>query len=61
MEGDLAVAANRVSGPAGHEQDVAWLRVLTDESFKCEIGESPLHYRHRVRNGLHGHRQPTPA
>jgi AraC-like DNA-binding protein len=30
-------------------------------AFKREIGESPLHYRHRVRNELHGRRQPTPA
>jgi methylphosphotriester-DNA--protein-cysteine methyltransferase len=30
-------------------------------AFKCEIGESPLHYRHRVRDELHGRRQPTPA
>lgn len=30
-------------------------------AFKREIGESPLHYRHRVRNEPHGRRQPTPA
>jgi AraC-like DNA-binding protein len=30
-------------------------------AFKREIGESPLHYRHRVRNEPHRHRQPTPA
>ncbi|MEO3811157.1 AraC family transcriptional regulator [Sphaerisporangium sp. B11E5] len=30
-------------------------------AFKREIGESPLRYRHRVRNEPYGRRQPTPA
>lgn len=30
-------------------------------AFKRETGESPLRYRHRVRNEPYGRRRPTPA